>query len=416
MSLLAFNSSCRIFRAPWVVPVVAPVIADGAVLVDGDTILDVGSFADISQRHPHVIVSQCTGVLLPALVNAHIHLELSAYGPVAPKSPESSMCDWISSLLCIREEAGFSRAEILEAAIVAAQDQKASGVALLLDIGNTRLEGLNSSGIEIISLLEMLGPSKDAESAAIKNIDDLPDSTAITGHAPYSTTPALLRYIKKRSQRLHTLFSIHLAENSDEYLLLTRAQGCFATFLKDRNGFDGSFPISGINASCILSYLKDFELLDEHSICVHCVHLSEKDIMIIAESQAHICVCPGSNRFLSVGIAPLERFLEQGILPAIGTDSITSNPVPDIWEEMTLLRANHLSVSDELILKMATLGGARALQRADRYGTLAKGRSAKIIHVRSPHYEKLQNGSQLLERLISCGRPESVEWLSVPKD
>ncbi len=398
------------------VPVAEPVIADGAVLVDGETILDVGAFADISRRHPHVMVSQCAGVLLPALVNAHIHLELSAFGPVTPKSPESSMCDWISSLLCIREEAGFSQAEILEAAIVAVQEQKASGVGLLLDTGNTRLEGLNTSGVEIISLLEMLGPSRDAESAAMRSIDELSDSIAVTGHAPYSTTPALLRYIKKRSQRLHFLFSIHLAENSDEYLLLTRAQGCFAKFLKERNGFDGSFPIPGIDTSCVLSYLKDFELLDQYSICVHCVHLSAKDIKIIAESQAHICVCPGSNRFLSVGVAPLEQFLEQGILPAIGTDSITSNPVPDIWEEMTLLRANHLSVSDELILKMATLGGARALHREDRFGTLAKGRSAKIIHVRGPHYEKLRNGSQLLERLISCGRPESVEWLSVPKD
>lgn len=397
------------------VPVAAPVIADGAVLVAEDTILDVGAYSDISLRHPNVAVTQCAGVLLPALVNAHMHLELSVYGPVAPKSPESSMCEWISSLLCLREAAGFSQADIQAAAEVAVQKQRDSGVALLLDTGNSQLDKWQDCGVEIISLLEVLGPSKDAERTAIRKINTLAKDIVVTGHAPYSTRPGLLRFIKKRSLAQQSIFSLHLAENSDEYLLLTRAEGCFATFLRERNGFDGSFPISGIDTSCIVSYLKELELLDSYSICVHCVHLTAKDIKVIADSHAHICVCPGSNRFLSVGLAPLEQFLEEGILPAIGTDSITSNPVPDIWEEMTLLRASHLSVSDETIIKMATLGGARALHREDRYGTLSRGRSGCFLHVQSPFYKGLRNGSQILDRLISCGRPESVEWLSVAK-
>lgn len=384
--------------------------------MDGETILDVSTSQEICLRYPHIEVIRYPGVLLPALVNAHIHLELAVYGPVAPKSSEGSMCDWISSLLTLREEAGYSKVEVQAAAAEAAREQYASGVGLLLDTGNSRLEPFEDCPIEILSLLEMLGPTKAAEISAISAIDSLPKDIAVTGHAPYSTSPGLLRYIKKRCMEKDDIFSIHLAENSDEALLLTRAQGCFAQFLKDRNGFDGSFPIPGIDSSCVLSYLDELGVLDNNTLCVHCVHLSSMDLHILAKSKAKVCLCPGSNRFLSVGVAPLEKLLAHDILPALGTDSISSNPVPDIWEEMTLLRSNHLTVSDEIILKMATLGGAQALHLEGHYGTIAKGRSARILHIKDQKYDKAQNGSQLLECITSCGRPEKVEWVFVNED
>jgi cytosine/adenosine deaminase-related metal-dependent hydrolase len=399
-----------------VVPVASPIISDGAVLMDGEIILDVGTTREICLRHPHIAVSHCDGVLFPALINAHTHLELAVYGPVAPKSPDSSMCEWITSLLCLREEAGYSKAEVQAAAAEAAREQYESGVGLLLDTGNVGLEPFENSSIEIISLLEMLGPSKAAEASAIIAIDFLSKDIAITGHAPYSTSPGLLRHIKKRSLAQNDIFSIHLAENSDEALLLTKAQGCFVKFLKDRNGFDGSFPIPGIDTSCVLSYLDELGILDRGTLCVHCVHLSHKDIEILAQSKTHVCLCPGSNRFLSVGVAPLEQLLESGILPALGTDSISSNPVPDIWEEMTLLRSQHLAVSDENIIKIATLGGAVALHREEHYGTISKGRRARILLIQDPKYVGAQNGSQLLERITSCGRPEKVEWIYVKEE
>lgn len=413
MSLPASQSSCRLYRAPWVVPVTAPVLQDGAIVMNRDSIVDIGSYADVSNRFTDIPRIDCPGVLLPALVNSHIHLDLSVYGPVPQESSESTMCDWISSLLKKRQDAGFSEQEIQSAAEKTAQGQYESGVGLMLDIGNINLGDFDSCPVEIVSLFEMLGPSKSAEHAAITAIQELPKEQPVTGHAPYSTTPELLRYIKKRSIIQKSLFSLHLAENPDESLLLTRAEGCFAQFLKDRGGFDTTFPIPGIDSSGVVGYLEKLGILDEKTICVHCVHLSRDEMKIISHSHAHVCLCPGSNRFLSVGIAPLEELLDLNILPALGTDSITSNPGLDMWNEMALLRKNHPDVSADTILAIATLGGAKALHRDKVFGSLEKGRTSSILHVQGTQYEEAVNTEQLLDRLTSCGRPESIDWLPI---
>jgi len=99
VSPLLANQSPRIFRAPWVIPVTSAVLSDGAVVLDQDSIIAVGQYDDIVARFSDLPVTKCSGVILPALVNAHIHLDLSIYGPVPQESAESSMCDWISSLL-----------------------------------------------------------------------------------------------------------------------------------------------------------------------------------------------------------------------------------------------------------------------------------------------------------------------------
>ncbi len=412
MSPSRSHSALRLYRAPWVVPVSSAVIPDGAVVVDSNSIVAVGSFEEIFSQFPDVPVTECSGVILPALVNAHIHLDLSVFGPVPQESSESTMCDWISSLLAKRLSSNCSDDEIRDAAEKAARDQYASGVGLMLDISNRYLGTFDSCPAEIVSLFEMLGPTQAAQRDAITTISELPSERMVTGHAPYSTTPDLLSYIKKRCTAQNAVFSLHLAENRDESLLLIHGTGCFAQFLKDRGAVSDTFPIPGIDTSGVVGYLQKRGILDRKTLCVHCVHMSSEEMKILAESQAHVCLCPCSNRFLSVGTAPLEKFLDFGMLPALGTDSVTSNPQLDIWEEMALLRKNHPTVAAETILSMATLGGAVAMHRDNRYGSIEKGRTSDILHVHGEQYEKAAYPQQLIELLTSGGRPEKMDWLT----
>ncbi len=406
------KNSRQIFRAPWVVPVTAPVIHDGAVVIDENSIVAVGSYSDIASHFSDLPLTNCSGVLLPALVNAHIHLDLSAYGTVYQESEDSTMCDWISALLRKRLQTHISDEDLKTAAENIVQDQYDSGVGLMLDISNVSLGHFVSFPVEIISLFEMLGPSKTAQQAAVSAIQNLPSNQAVTGHAPYSTTPELLKYIKERCHRRGDLFSLHLAENPDEALLLVKGGGCFSQFLKERGGWDDTFPIPGIDSSGVVGYLHELGILDKRTICVHCVHLTTKEIKIIADSHAHVCLCPGSNRFLSVGTAPLEQFLEHRILPALGTDSIASNTKLDIWQEMSLLREMYPDVSPEHIFSMATLGGAKAMHRDSDYGSLAQGKKTRILHVQGFPYDEVSSANQLLDLLTSCGRPDSITWLN----
>jgi cytosine/adenosine deaminase-related metal-dependent hydrolase len=403
--------SISIHKAPWVVPISSPVLQDGAVVVDGEQIIDVGLYSDIASRFQDIPVKNYAGVLLPALVNAHIHLELSVYGVVHPPSKSSTMCDWIRVLLKTREESQFSIAEVIDAAQKTAQEQYDSGVGLMLDIGNSDLGKFNSCPVEILSLREMLGPSESATKAAIEAIEKIPSEQAITGHSPYSTSPKLLQYIKNRCRDHNQIFSLHLGENVDEALLLTKGEGCFSEFLQERGSTDSPFPIPGIDSSAVVGYLQQLGILDSKTLCVHCVHLNVEELTILAGTKARVCLCPGSNKFLSVGTAPLEAMLDHDILPAIGTDSITSNPALDMWQEMALLRDAHPDVDSEHILCMVTLGGAIAMGRQNSYGSLEKGKTAKFINIERPEYQKASNAEQLINCLTTCGRPESVRSL-----
>ncbi len=402
------NKSCCLYRAPWVVPVSSPVLQDGAVVVDDNRIIAVGPYHELARRFPQLPLVSCRGVLLPALVNAHIHLELSILGSVHPDSPNSSMCDWISALLQKRLAANLSKEDIEVAAAKTVIDQYASGVGLMLDIGNQSLQRRDATPIEIISLLEMLAPSQKAQQAVIASFADLPNDISVTGHSPYSTGPDLLKFIKERCRQQETIFSFHLAENEDEALLLIHGEGCFVNFLKQRGAWDKTYPVQGIDSRGVVGYLEDLNLLDAETLCVHCVHLTDEEIRVVAGAGAHICLCPGSNRFLSVGTAPLGKILAAGVLPALGTDSIASNTVLDLWQEMCILRQEHPNVDSASILAMATLGGAMALHREADYGSLAPNRSASFLHIQGKEYEGVGDTRQLLDRLVSCGRPESI--------
>ncbi len=398
-----------IYRAIWVVPVTSPVIADGAVLVSDGRIQDIGSWQDIKRKYPGIPVRENADVLMPGLVNAHMHLELSVFGATEPVNKESSMCNWIRALLKKRMAAPNTEAEILAAAELAAVDQYESGVVLLLDTGNTQLPEFSpfTKTPEIVSLLEMLGPSKKATQMAIEALAAIPADCAVTGHAPYSTAPELLQYIKKRSRAKNTIFSLHVAENPDEALLLLQGKGCFVDFLREREAFDGTFPIA--KSKSVIEYLYDSNLLDANTLCVHCVHIDNNEIAILGQSKSHICLCPKSNDFLNVGEAPLYKFLDHGILPCLGTDSIASNPVPDMWQEMALLSQKYPGVDAETILLMATLGGAKAMQREFDYGSLKKGHSANFLVIQDKNLNYVRNERELLRTLTLMGRPATIE-------
>ncbi|MEN8200898.1 MAG: amidohydrolase family protein, partial [Thermodesulfobacteriota bacterium] len=232
----------------------------------------------------------------------------------------------------------------------------------------------------------------------------------VTGHAPYSSTPELLQLIKKRCVQQGEIYSLHLAENRDEAPLLTTGEGCFADMLSQRQAWDGTFPVPGIDISSVVRYLQTLGIFDNKTICVHCVHVSDSDLAIIKDTGAHVCLCPGSNEFLGVGSAPLMQMLDCGLLPALGTDSIASNPDLDMWREMSLIRQTYPDVSSEVILGMATLGGARAMHRDEDFGSIEEGRMARFIQIQDRRYEHAESGEQLMDLLTSCGRPHSIEW------
>jgi aminodeoxyfutalosine deaminase len=405
-----------IISAPWVVPVGEPIIRDGSVVVTKGRIVDIGLRDAIVQQYPHAAEKFYTCVLMPGLVNAHMHLELSYLVNCIAPGGKRSFTDWIDALLAERTINRVCREEIVAAFLSALKDQYSSGVALIGDIGNEYFDELHRDEYirqpKIARMLEFLGPNRESCRIALKNMEELEEQISATAHAPYSTPPNLLRGLKKRCNRLEHIFSIHAGECPDEREFIRSGTGAFRVFLDKKISWDGVFPFAESGFSGAIDYFDQLGILDDKTLLVHCVHVSGGELQLIKERGARICLCPGSNEFLGVGLAPVEKMVALGLQPALGTDSPASNRTIDIWREMQLVQKSHDGLDAGDILAMATLGGAKALEKDGDYGTLKVGKKAHFIHVSSIALRGCCDREEIIKVLVSHGKPENIEWVS----
>lgn len=378
-------SSIVLHRASWVVPVSNPAIADGSVVVQNNRIIAIGPFNELSNTYPDVpIHDHGHAILTPALINAHIHLELS-HLPIPQYKPQvKGFTNWIETLLSMREERGAYGEVAEEAARNAMQKQHLHGVIALGDIGNTDIGAKLGSEFPgtILHFNEVLGRSAKTRRAILKHVQGEPQDKLFTAHAPYSTHAELIQQLQSRAARNGHPFPIHVAEPASENEMLCCGSGELYSFFKGRGFIDDSYlPPAGIDNRGSVQYLHTLGVLDKQTICVHCIHVDPGEIAILAETGAKICLCPGSNRYLGVGKAPVALFVKNGILPALGTDSMASNLEISLWREMKMLQEDHPEINPADIFAMATLGGAAALGIDDTTGSLAPGRTGRFLAI-----------------------------------
>jgi cytosine/adenosine deaminase-related metal-dependent hydrolase len=396
-----------IHRAPWLLPVSSPPIQDGGVAVQSGTIAAVGPFRQVRRSWPGAeVLDHPDCVLLPGLINAHAHLELSHLQELGRQPAPPSFPAWIERLLAMRSQAAAAdEAALLQAARRTLEQQETEGVAVIADISNSGLT--NQLAAEFSGRLavfkEYLSLRADSAAADLRRLQEEDEAQLCTGHAPYSTHPDLLRGLKARANRLGHVFPIHVAESLEEIELLRTSRGLFRHFLEKRGLWDGTFQPLG-QAGGAVRYLHQHGLLDSRTLCVHCVHVAEAEIDLLAASGAKVCLCPGSNRSLGVGRAAVSSLLQRGILPALGTDSLASNPQLSLWREMRLLADEHPELAPADILRMATLGGATALGQEQQLGSLEIGKDAVLIAARLERVP--QDGATVHEELLQQDNPK----------
>ncbi|MBM9520641.1 amidohydrolase family protein, partial [Desulforhopalus vacuolatus] len=329
------------------------------VLDKNGGVIDMGRRPLLQEKYADAVYERYRGAILPGLVNAHCHLELSAYSSTSRPQAGTPFTAWVEQLMAERTRCNFSEELLCAAATEMARRQYNDGVVLIGDIANALpsshwLEG-EAAVPEVVGMLEIIAPVATAVEAAEKRIAALPETCHLTAHAPYSVAPELLVALKKRCRRNGQLFSIHTSETKDELEFLSRHSGIFRDFLEKRHAWDGSFTRCGRFPSAV-QYFSALNLLDDQTLLVHCTNLIEEDFPLLERSGAHVCLCPSSNRWLGVGQSDAVRLAESiGGRLCLGTDSITSNPDLDIWQEMC--RLSDQGITPSRILLMATEGG-----------------------------------------------------------
>jgi len=400
------TDSIRIHSADWVVPVSGPAIRGGGVVLSGVTILAVGELPRLRQQYPHApVIAHPHAALTPPLVNAHIHLELSHLAALAATPLDTTFTGWISRLLQLRDTLGAVGEQAEQAARRIAEQQYRSGVSVLADIGNTTIGRSLSASFAgtLLPYREYLGLAEHTLEKNLSRLAKEAETGLCSGHAPYSTHPRLLRRLKARATALGQVLPIHTAEPAAEGEMIRQGRGELVEFVRRRGFWDDSFVPGGSGGW--IHYLRDLGLLDSHTLCIHAIHVADEEIRIMAGEGVKVCLCPGSNHFLGTGKAPARAYLDHGILPGLGTDSLASNPALSLWREMRLMAEAHPTVEPAEIFRMATLGGAEALGLGHRLGTLTAGKEADLLVV--PLVASLDNEDQVCRFLVTNdGHPE----------
>ncbi|MBF0112224.1 MAG: amidohydrolase family protein [Desulfamplus sp.] len=359
----------HILVSPW------HIIENGYIAVVNNTIIDVGSITAASSHLKSNVIDHGSGVIMPALLNAHTHFELSALqGKI---SFDKGFNNWVRELIKSREECTVElisqkAKEAIDAAIL-------SGTYFACEISTLGItkDIFADSDIGGIWFKEYLGSNLIEKDLAQLSSNKTHKKESIAGHAPHTTSPAILNVLKKEAKIANLPFSIHVAESTDETEFITTKKGSWADFLKER-GIDTS--LWGKSRSPV-QHLDDIGLIDNLTLLIHLLNVDTADIEIIANRQAKPIFCPRSNFNLHKKLPDIPLFLKYGLKPALGTDSLASTETLNMFDEMLYVAKNFSAINPSEILAMATTNSADALCFSKVAGSLEKGKLANFIYL-----------------------------------
>jgi cytosine/adenosine deaminase-related metal-dependent hydrolase len=352
-------------------------------------------------------------VVLPGLVNAHTHLELSYLRDEVP--PSSEFITWIHRIMAARRERADPRApEILEAVEDAVEECVRSGTALVADISNTlvtfaALARSPLAGIVLYELIRFSAPDPAAfVEAARREVEALGRTdrlrAGLAAHAPYSVSPLVFRAIRSVVDRDPFVpCSVHLAESVEELEFVRTGRGPWRQLLEQLGVWDPAWVPPG---SSPVQFLDEAGFLDGRVLAVHGVQMTMEDLKVLASRGATLVTCPRSNGHTGAGAPPIGEFYESGVRVAVGTDSLASAPDLNLFAELATMRALAPDVPASKLVESATIEGARALGFDGDYGTIEPGKIARLAVVDSPG-----DVDDVEEYLVSGIRPEQVRWI-----
>ena len=406
--------------AAWVVPIDQPPIRDGWVAVDGGRIVAVGEGSGPEARAYGSLRPLGAVALLPGLVNAHTHLELSWLRDRVP--PANAFTSWVKQLIFARGGAVEHADDpvVLEAAAAAAREALETGTVAIADISNSlaSVSVLAEAGLHAVVFHELLGFKETSGAliertavarAAAQQRSGAKVRLSLAPHAPYSVSPELFKAVREAvSASAEPRTSVHVGESPEEMELLSTGTGEWARMLRWIGAWRDDWipPASGP-----VEYLDGLGVIDDRTLVVHGVQLSDASLGLLRERGATLVTCPRSNQWVGVGVPPIERFYRAGVPVAVGTDSLASVADLNLFEELKVMRWLGPAVPARCLLESATLVGARALGLQDELGSLTPGKRADVVQVEVP-----AGVTDVEEYLVSGIPAAAIDWAVHTRD
>ncbi|MBK9633831.1 MAG: amidohydrolase family protein [Bacteroidetes bacterium] len=388
------------FLADIVFPVAQSPIKNGVVITD-----DKGKIVDITpfELHDEGTVLKFSGAIVPGFINTHCHLELSHLKGKAKTG--TGLIDFIKQVVTQRATNGE---EIDNAIIIAENEMLQNGIVAVGDISNQTDTFLQKSkgNLRYHTFVECFDFMSTEEAKAIfdkyvevyeKLILPTGHKKSLVPHANYSVSETLFALINNRNETNSTI-SIHNQETPAEEDLFLKGESEFTSFFGNI-GFKMD-DIKTVGLPAIYYALKNLKPTDT-ILFVHNTLTQAKEI-IAAQNlfpKTYWATCPNANLYIENRLPDYKQFIESNAALCIGTDSLTSNWQLSILEEMKTIQQYQSSMPFEIILKWATINGAKALQFDDTLGSIEKGKTPGLVLLENFDGEKLTKNTKA-KRLI----------------
>ncbi|MBI5056379.1 MAG: amidohydrolase family protein [Nitrospirae bacterium] len=386
-----------------------PVIKDGAVAVSGSTIVDAGTFADVSKNYSSKkILDGKDRVVLPGLINTHTHAAMVYFRGLADDLP---LMEWLQNHIWPAEGKWMNEEFVSDAVELACLEMLKAGVTTYADMyffqnaAGKKLEKIGMRGVLGAGVIDFpfTGYAKSPDDYFI-NAEDLINNwknselvfPCIAPHAVYTCGPDNYKRANALSEKYNVPVHTHLAETQFE---VAECQNRY-----------GKTPVE---------YFESIGLLTERLSAAHCVWLTDYEIDLLARRKVGVSHCIESNLKLASGFAPVAKMLKAGVKVSLGTDGAASNNDLSILGEMSTAAKVHkafsgdpTAVDSKTTLLMATRNGAEILGLGDKAGSIKAGKKADIViaNLSQPHLTPIYD---IYSHMAYCLRPSDIDTVMV---
>lgn len=288
------------------------------------------------------------------LVNAHAHAAMVGFKGKAEDLP---LDKWLRDVIWPLEAKEVNPAFVYEKTKEAIEEMRGNGIGAFMDMyfyedevardcEELQMPVVLGEGLIDLKGQEVFDRDLEKTEMLLEKYKDHPFiKVSVAPHSPYTVSGPNLVMAKELARKYDAVYQIHVAETKKE------VEDC----LKEH----GMTPVA---------YLDSLGVLDSKTVLVHCVHITDEDISLIASRKCFVVHCPLSNLKLGSGIAPVAKLLKAGVIVALGTDGSASSNRLDIWEAGKFAALLQKGINQDAsllpvreVIRMMTVNGMKAL-------------------------------------------------------
>ena len=373
------------YRCRTLVPMNGAPIENGAFVVGGSILVEVGCADQILRSHTGAVIDLGEVAVLPGLINAHCHLDYTLMrGAILPAR---SFSYWVGRINALKRS--FTDNDYIRSMQIGFAELQQNGITTVLDIvANPQIFPFFPSTpirtwfcLELIDVRPRPWIDKNAFGSWLFFSDKAKPNGGfgLSPHSPYTASSNMYELALKCAHMLNMLVTTHVGESREEYEMFAGNRGALYDFLAGLGR-----PMADCGATSPLRHLIDNRLISEDCILAHLNELDNRDLELLANSRwrtLNVVHCPKSHRFLHHRRFPMEALLKRGLNVCLGTDSLASNDSLNLFSEMRTARKNYPTLAARNLLEMVTVRPARALKMERSLGKIASGHLADLIAI-----------------------------------